>query len=234
MINVKVAILDDESRDLEKVKDYFMFVSNQHISYDCSCFDNGVSIYDESFDLYILDIEMPNLNGLEVAENIKEKYPNSVIVLHSKRNDLVFESFKVGVFFFVRKDNFEEDMKNAQKRFDQHFKKSNMIYNYQNKDIIRNIQYRDIMYIEKVGHRVEIHLCDGEILRDNISMRNILPKFESFIHCHQSYLVNLSHVDKIDSNDFFMKNGDRVQISKRNLIKVKKAYIDYLNKKVAV
>ena len=81
---------------------------------------------------------------------------------------------------------------------------------------------------------VEIHLCNGEILRDNTSMRNILPKFEAFVHCHQSYLVNLYYVEKIDSNDFFMKNGDRVQISKRNLIKTKKLYIDYLNKKVAI
>lgn len=234
MVKIKVAVLDDELRDLEKVSEYFKSVSNKYISYDCTCFDNEDKLYDEVFDLYVLDIEMPNLNGLQVAEIIKENNPNSVIVLHSKRNDLVFESFKIGVFFFVRKDNFEEDMKNAQKRFDQHFKTSNMIYNYQNKDVIRNIQYRDIMYIEKVGHRVEIHLCDGEVLRDNTSMRNILPKFGSFIHCHQSYLVNLQYVEKIDSNDFFIKNGDRVQISKRNLIKVKKAYIDYLNKKVAV
>ena len=232
MVKVKVAILDDESKDLEKVNEYFKSVSDQYISYDCTCFNNGEYLYDHLYDLYILDIEMPHLNGLEVAEIIKEKYPNSVIVLHSKRNDLVFESFKVGVFFFVRKDNFEEDMDYARIRLDKHFKSNNQIYKYRNKNIIRNIYHHQIIYIEKMGHHVEIHLDDNSILIDNTSMKNILSFFNDFIQCHQSYLVNLNYIESLNGNDFIMKNGDRIQISKRNLTKAKKAYIDYLNKKV--
>ena len=126
MISVKVAVLDDENKDIENVKNYFEDI--KALDYQCTYFNNVNHLYEHEYDLYILDIEMPDTNGLEVAEKIKELYPYAIIMLHSKRNDLVFESFKVGVFFFIRKDHFKEDMEHAQKRLNQHFKASNLIY----------------------------------------------------------------------------------------------------------
>ncbi len=232
MVSVKVAILDDENKDIENVKRYFEKI--KEIDYQCTYFNNETHLFEEVYDLYILDIEMPDTNGLDVAEKIKELYPHSVIMLHSKRNDLVFESFKIGVFFFIRKDNFEEDMDYARIRLDKHFISNNLIYKYRNKDIIKNISHQNITYIEKIDHHVEIHLDDNSILIDKTSMRNIIPQFNEFIQCHQSYLVNLNHVESLDEKDFIMKNKDRIQISKRNYMKVRKVYIDYLNKKVTL
>lgn len=232
MLTVKVAILDDEYKDIENVKNYFKQI--KELNYQCSYFNSENSLYDKEYDLYILDIEMPDINGLEIAEKVKEIYPHAVIILHSKRNDLVFESFKVGVFFFIRKDNFKEDMDFARIRLDKHFMSNNKMYTYQTKDNIQHIPHQSIMYIEKIHHYIEIHLESNIVLKENKSMRHILSQFEDFTQCHQSYLVNLNYVDKLEGNNFIMKNKDIIQISKRNFMKTKKEYIEYLNKKVTL
>ena len=64
-------------------------------------------------------------------------------------------------------------------------------------------------------------------------MKQVINEIENvrFIQCHQSYIVNLSYVDKIENNDFIIQN-EKVQISRRYLKKTKQAYIHYLNTKV--
>lgn len=236
MIEVKTAILDDETTDLKQVKDYFDQVSSDQLKYCCDCYTKIEASFYAEHDLYIIDIEMPTANGLDIARELREKYPHAVVILNSKRNDLVFESFKFGVFFFVRKDHFEEDMSFAQIRLNEHFSSSKKTYRYHTKDKIQDILFQDIMYIEKMGHYIEIHLSNGQILIDTIPMRNIIHEFNdpSFIQCHQSYLVNLAYVQCLDEHDFMMENHDKVQISKRLFSKVKQSYIYYLNKKVTL
>lgn len=120
MIKIQVAVLDDNLDDAQKVKKYFDMISNNEINYCCHLFDDDQKII-EKYDLYIIDIEMPNNNGLQVAQNIRSKYSDAILLLCSKRNDLVFESFKIGCFFFIRKDHFEDDMKFVKIRLQEYF-----------------------------------------------------------------------------------------------------------------
>ena len=235
MIEVKVAVLDDEMNDLNRVKDYFDHVSSCQLKYSVTTYQDIDESFYHEYDLYMIDIEMPKINGLDVARDLRKKHPHGVLILYSKRNDLVFESFKFGVFSFVRKDHFEEDMSFAQMRLDQHFQSVSQKYQYRTKDLTLDIPYRNIMYIEKIGHHIEIHLNDKKILSEYKSLKNIIHEFDhnQFIQCHQSYLVNLSYVKYLDKQDFIMKDNEKVQISKRFYQKTKQSYINYLNKKVS-
>lgn len=232
MIQVKVAILDDEIKDIERVKKYFVSISNQYLNFNCDEYLEVEEKFYNQYDLYVVDIELNNCNGLEISKIIKERCPQAVLIINSKRNDLVFESFRFGVFFFIRKDHFEIDMKFASARLLEHFKSTKQVYMYKQKQMSIEIPYEKIMVIEKVGNNIEIHLSDGRKLTENKSMKQILSEIKSnnFIQCHQSYLVNLSYVLRIEESDFVLKN-DKVQISRRYLKKTKEAYIHYLNKK---
>lgn len=227
---IKVAILDDEQKDLNKVHNYFKSISSNNIQYNCDEYQH----INESFfnyDLYVLDIELPSINGFEAAQMIKEKNPQAILIIHSKRNDLVFESFKFGVFFFIRKDHFEIDMEYCILRLNEHFINNKKEYISNN----QVIPYQDILYIEKVNHNIEIHLKDGQILKEKKSIKQIQNEIISnnIIQCHQSYLVNLTHVRKLDENDFVI-NKERIQISRRYIPSARKAYIEYLGKKVQI
>lgn len=228
---VQVAILDDDRKDLNQVSDYFNHVSS--IEYNCSCFTEPCDDFYKPYDVYVIDIELNHDNGLNVANKLRQLYPHSILILNSKRNDLVFDSFEIGVFYFTRKDHFEKDMAIAQNKLNEHFKMIRKVYHFQNKEMIYDIPYQDILYIEKVNHSIHIHL-ENKVLIQQQSMKNLVHEFELplFVQCHQSYLVNLSYVKYLDKNDFVMKNNERVQISKRLFQDTKKAYITFLSNKV--
>lgn len=233
MVKIKIAILDDDKKDLKTVRDYFDSTSNDLITYECHEYEKVNETFYNSYDLYVIDIELDGTNGFDVAEDLKRKCPNAVLIIHSKRNDLVFESFKFGVFFFVRKDHFEIDMKFCQKRLKEHF--INIKKSYFSKQNTLNIPLKDIMYIEKIDHNIEIHLRNGKIIREKNTIKQISNEisYSNIIQCHQSFLVNLSYVNKIDENDFII-NNKRIQISRRYYSNTKKAYIEFLGKKVQI
>ena len=157
MVVVNVAVLDDEKEDLQRVCDFFEETNNNRIQYQCSCFQDTNHLFDQDYDLYMIDIEMAEINGLDVAETIKEKNPKAVITINSKHKDLVFDSLKVGIFFFVRKENFKTDMEVVKNRLDPYYLENKKTYRYETRDSVRNILLSDIMYIEKKSHYIELH-----------------------------------------------------------------------------
>lgn len=227
MVEIRVAVIDDNKKDLTKICDYFEQIESP--LYLCDRFQTLQPSFFDRYDIWVIDIELDQTNGLEIAQKIRTIYPQAILIFHSKRNDLVFESLKIGCFFFVRKDHFEEDMDFIQLRLQKHFSDIKKEYVYHSKDQIRKISYEEIEYIEKIGHQIEIHLENQEILKERKSLKDIMKEIDSpvFLQCHQSYYVNLSKVMKLDQNDFILENN-KVQISKRYLLKVKKEYMKYL------
>lgn len=233
MIEVKVAIIDDEKNDLKQVHDYFQLHSTSNIQYNCDEYETITNEFYYNYDLYVLDIELKEINGLDIAKEIKIKNPNAILIINSKRNDLVFESFKFGVFFFIRKDHFEIDMSFAQTRLNEHFIERKKYYAYQTNKCIMNIPYQEIVYVEKIGYHIEIHLNNGEILQDNKSLKEFSNDIQSqlLIPCHQSFFINLSYVKRLEDNDFILEKC-HIPISRRYMKQVKTMYIHYLNSKV--
>lgn len=232
MVTVKTAILDDDLKDLEKISNYLTSYSNEKVSYEFYCFNEVSESFYKDYELYILDIESPTFNGLEVGKKVKEVNPNAVLIMNSKRNDLVFESFKFGIFYFVRKEYFEMDMHFALERINEFFISQKKYYKYQNKQNIIKIPYNTIMYVEKVKHGVEFHINDSRKMIENKALKDVMQEIQdiSFIQCHQSYYVNLNYVDCIDGNDFVLQQ-ERIQISRRYFKTVKQQYIQFLNRK---
>ena len=231
MVTVKVAILDDEEKDLLHIKNYFENVSSD-CKYECDLYTNVNERFYKDYDLYILDIELPCLNGLDVGKEIRKVNPQAVLIMNSKREDLVFESFKFGIFFFVRKEHFEVDINYALERLNQHFISIKKYYKYETKHQLISIPYTSIMYVEKVKNGIDI-VCENQTYFENKNLKDIIGEIQdaSFIQCHQSYYVNLNHVDKLDNNDFIIK-GKKVQISRRYYKNVKQEYVYFLNRKL--
>lgn len=233
MIEVKVAILDDNINDIKRVKNYFDEISSMNIQYKCTYFKHDSAEFYDGYDVYFVDIELGEINGLQIAEDVKRINKDAVLIIYSKHKELVFESFKYGAFFFVRKDSFNQDMEYCQLRLNEYFSSSKREYIYRYNQTIIHIDYLDILFIEKIKHHVVIHLKDGRVLDEYKSLKQIIDDLNHpiFMQCHQSYVVNLNNIDTLSNNDFII-HGKKVQISRRYLKSAKKEYLTYLNKKV--
>ena len=106
-----IKIVDDDQVFAKKIesmvydgfKDIFL-----DYSIDCitSHFEDR---YFEKGDIFFLDIDLKENNGIKIAEKIRENNSNAIIIFVSAMNDMIFDSLIVQPFYFIRKDNFDRD-----------------------------------------------------------------------------------------------------------------------------
>ena len=95
----------------------------------------------------------------------------------------------------------------------------------------KQIFYLDeILYLESWAHRTMIHTYEGEeVCRDKIS--DLEQRMgDTFVRCHQSFLVNMKYIRRIENESFKLENGEEISISKRRYVETKNRYFAYLNR----
>ena len=86
----------------------------------------------------------------------------------------------------------------------------------------KQIFYLDeILYLESRAHRTMIHTYEGEeVCRDKIS--DLEQRMgDTFVRCHQSFLVNMKYIRRIENESFKLENGEEISISKRRYVETK-------------
>ena len=97
-----------------------------------------------------------------------------------------------------------------------------------------SINLEEIRYIESTNRRIDVHLCNDEIITSTTIRTKFLETIpfnlaeNSFLLCHNSFIVNMNKIKGIKDVEFIMDNGETVPISKRMLKEVKEQYINYL------
>ena len=99
-----IALVDDDQRILQivqyKVKSIFNSVG---IDPTITCFNNPQKLHmDTYYDVLFLDIDMPSLNGIELAQNYLQNHDDTTIIFITNKYDLVFNAFSVHPFDFVK------------------------------------------------------------------------------------------------------------------------------------
>ena len=95
----------------------------------------------------------------------------------------------------------------------------------------KQIFYLDeILYLESRAHRTMIHTYEGEeVCRYKIS--DLEQRMgDTFVRCHQSFLVNMTYIRRIENESFKLENGEEISISKRRYVETKNRYFAYLNR----
>ena len=107
---IKIAICEDEEIYQKIVED----IINSNFNLDILSFTNAeklldyVSLNENSIDIFILDIELPEKNGLEAARKIRNFNRDAVIIFLTNYESFVFDSFEVNTFRFIPKARLEK------------------------------------------------------------------------------------------------------------------------------
>lgn len=233
MIYLRLAICDDEVMQNEKtvtvIEDY---IHDRNISIDYECFESYALLKDRisEFDLFILDYEVPGINGIEFAEMLRESFGDekSVIFLTSF-DDIVYESFKVRTHRFLVKPIDREKFYEA---LDSYFKTSPV----SRRIIIKSfgethvINLDEVFYIEASRKNVLInrgekkHEDEMELHKTITEMDELLSSM-GFFRCHRSYLVNMKKIEKFDSKAIYFSNGDYIPVAPKKFSEFNKEYL---------
>jgi len=193
-------IVDDESLALSRLKRLL----NENGIEDITAFDNPIEALKEitktKFDAVFLDISMPNITGLELADSIIQLEPKTFIIFQTAYSEFALEAYKSGGMGYLVKPIESNDIKNILEKV-RNFKNSS---DEQSKKILGKrgdklylIDISDIYYIKADLDEVIIRIKDADAyVRRKIGDLETLLSGKNFFRVHRSYIVN---VDKIKS-----------------------------------
>lgn len=210
MTTLKCCVVDDEPLAAELIADYirktpFMELSGVYASAQ----DAVKSILSDGIDIVFLDIQMPQLNGMEFAKIIP---PATRIIFTTAYREYAMEGWRVDALDYLLKpvsyEEFAEAANKALRWFDlirsadERSVDSNYIMVKSDYKIVQ-ICLDDILYIEGLKDYVRIYVADGRrSVMTLMSMRALeqrLPS-ERFMRVHRSYIVNTERITVIERN----------------------------------
>ncbi len=237
MATVLVGICDDESVALNHVASVIkMEFQMKGIDAHTECFSDPDALIKRFsqkpvLDIIFLDIEMPSINGIELAQKARELTPSTAIVFVTSKDEYVFRSFKVQPFRYIRKQDFAEEIKDCIADLIK-IMPENITQNYitllNGHNLIR-LNVADISYIESIGKTVFIHTKE-----DTIELKHVLSDLEEklapyhFFRIHKSYLVNGTYIFSIESREVKLTTGDVLPLSRYRVQEIKQQFQELL------
>ena len=229
---IQCALVDDSLNDIQIIKNTVF-----HLCYGTDTMIQISSFQTPSdaeilnpFDMYILDIDMPDMNGFELANKIYEKYPEAVIIFCTMHDNLVYDSFRLNAFYFVRKSNLEEDLSYSLKKYIS--LRTHDTYVAKTPTGIEKIPFDQIIYFEVAHNDLYIHLKDDSEIRERKPMQKLGAEISSagFVQIGKSFMVNMRHIQKIKDSSAVLSNGQSISIPKAQFSSVYKAFLMYLSR----
>lgn len=166
----------------------------------------------EDIDLIFLDIEMPDMTGLEFVKNLKKR---PIIILVSSRKEYAVEAFELNVADYIVKPvtmpRFMAAVERAKELFDHRDGKietnerdKNYIF-VRSSSVLIKIKLENILYIQALGDYVNIYTAEKRHMVHSTlkSIEEKLPH-NMFFRLHRSYLVATDQIDKVEENTAYI------------------------------
>ncbi len=225
---VQTAVVEDEEGDFLVLKEYLeKFYKENGIEYELTRFSEGVSFLSESgFDLVFLDIEMPYMNGIEVAKKFREHDTSAVLIFVTNMVQYAIKGYEVDALDYVLKPiqytRFEALMKKTMRIIGESQKQEVIV---KTTGGMRKIAVDSITYIEIKDHLLIYHTDEGEVqVWGSLGAANKALPADSFIRCNNSVIVNIKKVISIEHDEVVLEGVDgSIPVSrskKKNLISV--------------
>ena len=182
-------------------------------------------------DVVLLDIDMPDVNGLSVANALMQQSHFLTIIFLTNRAELVFQSLKYRPLRFVRKSHIREELEEAILTAEKKIASEMHVFSFTKNNVACTYPVREIIYVESKGHYMEIHI-GNEIKRERGKLTEYEEKLKDygFLRIHVCYLFNLRDIAMINSQGVFLDNGEKLPISRQNREIIQKEYIRGLEK----
>lgn len=235
---IKLAICDDERFFVEKLhKKLSEIINNKQINVDIEVFYDGEDLLNRSldYDIYVLDIEMENSNGLKVAEQINALSTRKpIIIFVTNYDNYVYESFELEVFRFLRKDRIDILLERyIIAAIEKHNSLKPKYYNIFKRNTSVNLSFDDISYIEKDGKNILFHTNSNITYSERNSLREVIKSLDNrFIFIDRCYIVNIAEICSINNSMAILKDGRQLSISRSRLNEVKRLISEYWRSKI--
>lgn len=236
---MNIGIVDDDNVFIESFKEMIV-KATQEITMisNVKCFNDGINHMEEllNCDIVFLDIEMPQINGLDLAEELG-KYKNGqelpLVVFVTSRDNYVYTALSYYPFSFIRKScvgkEVEKCLTQAKKRIDMLRMGDHAIQLNGGKKLVPT---KEIMYVEKVDNDI-IYKGKNAEYRERITMNKATQELENkgFIRIHEGFMVNVECITCMGTKKVDLSNGEFLPLSRKYKESAKRCYSEWISRK---
>ena len=241
---IKIAILDDDKTALMiSTATVEAFLKEKNTEYKLFSFSNPLnflaSAKEEKFNLSFLDIDMPEMTGLEVANQLSEVAKTGQIIFLSQREDLVFECLKFHPFGFIRKSKLIDDFSLMMNQFYQtisNAESDETKIEFIDKTKTFSFKIKEIVYIEGDRNYQKVVLKDKTSQNIRVALGQLEEKLKEhgFIRIHKGYLLNYLYIRSIEGEEVYLTTGISLPMAKKRKDEIMKQYLAISRKNSAV
>ena len=241
---LKIALLDDDKTALLISKGAIeSFFQEKNIAISLDAFSSPGNFLamakEENYRLVFLDIDMPELNGLQVGEQLKGFNPQTDIIYISQREDLVFDTLKLHPFGFIRKSKIIQDFASVLELFVNtalNTQSENKKITISSKKETISADIDSVMYIEGNKNYQTFYLKDGNVFDARVLMGDLETKLKEhgFIRVHKGYLVNYLFIRHVGVNEVTLTNNKILPLSSKRKDEIMEEYLSITRKNKSV
>lgn len=229
----QIAIAEDDADALKTILSYLeKYKKEKSLNFEIRTFSNGEQLlfdYRPEYDLVLLDIEMPQMDGMTAAGKIRRMDSEVSIIFITNMAQYAIEGYKVQARAYLLKPlSYTALHLELDAVFDGAGKKIQNSIVVSNGDSKNRIKSQNILYVEVRRHDVNIHTADG-IFRMRGSMKQLEEQVKDlyFVRSDVSYLVNLKYVDSIEKETVRI-GSENIPLSRRRRAEFIDAFSSYI------
>lgn len=230
MIHIKIC--DDDLIIGDKIKKLVVSeLEKRGIAWECSIFTSGEELLKteaEDKELIFLDIEMPEISGLEVGKRLKDMGRNRNTVFLTSYDQLVFLALESIPFYFMRKSKMDEEIGGVIEQYLRRYQEGKCVLLYTVRSKRYCIPGDEIRYITCSNHKMIVKLEDGDqkTFRGTIKECEAQLKGGRFFKANSGTLVNLKYCELLSSRGFVIK-GETISVSREKKKEAQSEFMKY-------
>lgn len=230
----RTLVLEDEAEEARRIMDLIQrYGAARNETFQVTWHSSAVELLSDKsrYDLMLLDIELPGINGIEAASLLRVYDEVTPIIFVTNLAKYAVRGYEVGATGFIVKPatfgGLKMALDRALRQIRQHAGRSLMV---PTEDGSRVIPLAQLVWIEIKGHHMTYHLEDGESLGSYGSLTQVEKELEGapVMRVSKGCLINMEKVRRIQTSKLVMVTGDELVVARGRRREIVEALTDYL------
>lgn len=229
---LRIAIIEDEQDSIRRLQDVLeRYGEDASLEFDVRMFANPIRFLDgyrADYDIVFLDIDMPGMNGMDAARELRKMDEEVALVFVTNLARFAANGYEVNALDFIVKpveyDLFKVKLDRVLRFVERDRVRKVMV---KTSDGIRIVRLESLRFVEVSAHYLFFHTDDG-IFKTRGSLKEVESQLSdaSFVLCNKCYLINLARVQAMGKQDINV-GGEVIQVSRLKRNEVLAALSDY-------